>query len=99
MVDFDELAAAGIAHPRERGDLIKYLDELGFTAEEMAEAELRGRLFGLAGDVLAWSGRAICTVQTAAEQLDIEAEDVARAWALLGLTVAGPDVPALASGH
>jgi class 3 adenylate cyclase len=93
--DYDELAAAGIANPRERADLIKYLDDLGFTVDEMVEAELRGRLFGLAGDVLSWSGRPIYTLQTAAEELGIAAEDVARAWALLGLTVAGPDIPVL----
>jgi class 3 adenylate cyclase len=93
--DFQELEAAGIANPRERADLIKYLDDLGFTVDEMVEAELRGRLFGLAGDVLSWSGRPIYTLQTAAEELGIAAEDVARAWALLGLTVAGPDVPVL----
>jgi class 3 adenylate cyclase len=93
--DFEQLEAAGIAKPRERADLIKYLDGLGFTVDEMVEAELRGRLFGLAGDVLSWSGRPIYTLQTAAEQLGIAAEDVARAWALLGLTVAGPDIPAL----
>ena len=34
-------------------------------------------------------------MQTAAEELGIAADDVARAWALLGLTVAGPDIPAL----
>jgi class 3 adenylate cyclase len=61
----------------------------------MVEAERRGRLFGLAGDVLQWSGRPIYTFQTAAEQLGLSAEDVAHAWALLGLTVAGPDIPAL----
>ncbi|MGA3256333.1 MAG: adenylate/guanylate cyclase domain-containing protein [Mycobacterium sp.] len=93
--DFEQLEAAGIAKPRERADLIKYLDGLGFTVDEMVEAELRGRLFGLAGDVLLWSGRPIYTLQTAAEELGIAAEDVARAWALLGLTVAGPDIPAL----
>jgi class 3 adenylate cyclase len=93
--DVGELQAAGIANPRERADLIKYLDELGFTVEEMAEAERRGRLFGLAGDVLAWSGRPIYTLQGAAEELGISADDVARAWSLLGLTVAGPDVPVL----
>ena len=93
--DYEALQAAGIANPRERADLIKYLDDLGFTVDELVEAELRGRLFGLAGDVLLWSGRPIYTVQTAAEELGIAAEDVARAWALLGLTVAGPDVPAL----
>jgi class 3 adenylate cyclase len=95
VFDFDELEAAGIANPRERADLIKYLGELGFTADELVEAERRGRLFGLAGDVLSWSGRPIYTLQTAAEELGIAAEDVARAWALLGLTVAGPDIPVL----
>jgi hypothetical protein len=94
-LDFGELEAAGIANPRERADLIKYLGELGFTAAEMVEAERRGRLFGLAGDVLAWSGRPIYTLKAAADELGLPAEEVARAWALLGLTVAGPDVPAL----
>ncbi len=61
----------------------------------MVEAESRGRLFGLAGDVLAWSGRPIHTVRSAAEQLGLSPDDVARAWASLGLTVAGHDVPAL----
>ena len=94
-LDFDELEAAGIANPRGRADLIKYLDELGFTVEEMVEAEQRGRLFGLAGDVLQWSGRPIYTVAGAADRLGLSAGEVARAWALLGLTVAGPDVPVL----
>ena len=52
MVDFDALEAAGIANARERAALIDYLDGLGFTAEDMVEAERRGRLFGLAGDAL-----------------------------------------------
>ena len=94
-LDFDALEAAGIADPRERADLVKYLDDLGFTVEEMVEAEKRGRLFGLAGDVLSWSGPPIYTLQAAAEELGISADEVARTWALLGLTVAGPDIPAL----
>ncbi|OBA80430.1 hypothetical protein A9W99_17360 [Mycobacterium sp. 1164966.3] len=94
-MDFDALEAAGIKNARERADLIKYLDDLGFTVEEMAEAEQRGRLFGLAGDVLSWSGRPIYTFETAAEQLGVAPEEVAHAWALLGLTVASPDIPAL----
>src|SRR3954467_403499 len=94
-LDFDKLEAAGIANPRERADLIKYLGELGFTIEEMAEAELRGRLFGLSGDVLQWSGRPIHTLASAGEQLDLSAGDVERIWGLLGLTVAGPDIPVL----
>ncbi|ETW26297.1 adenylate/guanylate cyclase domain-containing protein [Mycobacterium gastri] len=94
-LDFEALEAAGIADPLGRADLIKYLDGLGFTVAEMAEAERRGRLFGLAGDVLQWSGPPIHTVRSAAQELGLSAEEVARAWALLGLTVAGPDVPAL----
>ena len=94
-LDFEALEAAGIANPHERADLIKYLDGLGFTADEMVEAERRGRLFGLAGDALSWSGRPIYTLQTAADELGLSAEDVAQAWSLLGLTVAGPDVPVL----
>jgi len=94
-LDFEALEAAGIANPRERADLLKYLVELGFTVDEMAEAEQRGRLFGLAGDVLAWSGRPIYTMAAAADQLGLTPEQVAHAWALLGLTIAGPDIPAL----
>jgi class 3 adenylate cyclase len=95
VFDFDELEAAGIANPRERADLIKYLGEFGFTVEEMAEAERRGRLFGLAGDVLQWSGPPTYTLHAAAEALGVSPGDVAHAWALLGLTAAGPDVPTL----
>ena len=56
MVDLDALEAAGIANARERAGLIEYLADLGFTAEEMVEAERRGRLFGLAGDAIRRSG-------------------------------------------
>jgi class 3 adenylate cyclase len=94
-LDFEALEAAGVVNARERADLIKYLDDLGFTTDEMVEAELRGRLFGLAGDVLSWSGRPIYTFATAAAELGIAAEEVARAWTLLGLTAAGPDIPVL----
>lgn len=94
-LDFDALEAAGIANPQQRADLIKYLDDLGFTVDEMVEAERRGRLFGLAGDVLQWSGPPIHSLKTAADELGLSAEDVAHAWALLGLTVADSDVAAL----
>jgi len=95
MIDFDALEAAGIEMARERAGLIEYLAGLGFTVEEMVEAEGRGRLFGLAGDVLQWSGRPVFSVRTAAETLGVAAADVARAWALLGLTFANVDQPAL----
>lgn len=91
MVDFDALEAAGIENAHDRAGLLNYLESLGFTVDEMVEADGRGRLFGLAGDVLQWSGRPIYSVRMAAEALGVPAEQVARAWALLGLTVAGPD--------
>ncbi len=95
MVDFAALEAAGIAHARERAGLIDYLAGLGFTADEMVEAERHGRLFGLAGDVLLWSGPPIYTLRTAAEAIGVALEDVERGWAMLGLTVADPDTSAL----
>ena len=63
MVDFDALEAAGIANARGRAGLIDYLDKLGFTADEMVEAERAGRLFGLAGDALQRSGRPIYSLR------------------------------------
>ena len=95
MVDFDALEAAGIANARERASLIEYLDSLGFTAEEMVAAERRGRLFGLAGDVLQWSGPPIYSLREAADQLAVPLDDLAHAWALLGLSVDGSEQPAL----
>src|SRR6202012_4743973 len=50
---------------------------------------------GLAGDALLWSGPQTYTLRTAAESVGVEVEDVERAWAMLGLTVADPDTPAL----
>ena len=75
--------------------LIEYLDSLGFTAEEMVAAERRGRLFGLAGDVLQWSGPPIYSLRAAAEELGVPLEELAHAWAVLGLTVADSEQPAL----
>ena len=71
VVDFDALEAAGIADARGRAGLIEYLDKLGFTAEEMVDAERRGRLFGLAGDALQGPGRPIHSLRTAAEALGV----------------------------
>jgi class 3 adenylate cyclase len=95
VVDFDAMQAAGIANARARAGLIEYLAGLGFTADEMAEAERRGRLFGLAGDGLLWSGPQIYTLRTAADSIGVAVEDVEHGWAMLGLTVADPDTPAL----
>jgi class 3 adenylate cyclase len=95
VVDFDALEAAGIADARGRAPLIEYLDSLGFSADDMADAERRGRLFGLAGDALQWSGPPIHTQRSAADALGVSVDDVAHAWAMLGLTVADPDTPSL----
>ena len=95
MVDLDALEAAGIANARERAALIEYLDGLGFTAEDMVEAERHGRLFGLAGDALQWPGRPIHSLSTAAEALGVPVDDLAHAWAVMGLTISDPEAPAL----
>ena len=95
MVDWDSLEAAGITGARERAGLIEYLDGLGFTVEEMAEAERQGRLFGLAGDEVGRSGPPIHTLRTAAEARGVPLGEVERAWTMLGLSVADPDTPVL----
>jgi class 3 adenylate cyclase len=94
-LDFEALEAAGIADARARAGLIEYLVGLGFTADAMVEAERHGRLFGLAGDALLWSGPQIYTLRTAAESIGTTVEEVEHAWAMLGLTVADSDTPAL----
>lgn len=95
MVDFEALEAAGIANARERAALIEYLDGLGFTAEEMVEAERQGRLFGLAGDVLQGPGRPIHSLRTAADALGTSVDEVATAWAVMGLRISDPEALAL----
>ncbi len=88
MVDFDALEAAGIADARGRAALIEYLDGLGFSAEEMVDAERHGRLFGLAGDALQRTGRPIYTLRGAAGELGVSVEELIQAWSALGLSVA-----------
>jgi adenylate cyclase len=97
VVDFDALEAAGIVNARERAALIEYLASLDFTAEEMVEAELKGRLFGLAGDVLQWTGRPVHSLHAAAAELGVPAEELAHVWALLGLTLTNSDQPAFSA--
>ncbi len=94
-MDFEALQAAGIANAAARAGLIEYLTGLGFTVDQMVEAERRGRLFGLAGDALLWSGPQVYTLRTAAESIGVALADVEHGWAMLGLTVAHPDTPAL----
>jgi class 3 adenylate cyclase len=91
VVDFDALEAAGIANARGRAALIDYLNKLGFSADEMVEAERRGRLFGLAGDALQGPGRPIYSLRTAADALGVDLPEVANAWTAMGLTITDPD--------
>lgn len=95
VVDFDALEAAGIVNARGRAGVIDYLDKLGFTAEEMIEAERAGRLFGLAGDALQGPGRPIYSLRTAAEALEVPLNELAQAWAVMGLTISDPEALAL----
>jgi len=53
--------------------------------------EALGRLFGLAGDAVQLTGPPIHSLTTAAHALGLPVAEVGRAWAALGLTVAGPD--------
>lgn len=95
MVDWDALETAGIVDARKRAGLLEYLDGLGFTTEQMVEAERQGRLFGLAGDVVGRSGPPSYTLRSAGEALGVPHSEVQRAWTMLGLSVASPDTPAL----
>ena len=94
-LDFDAMEAAGIGDARARSELLEYLAGLGFSADEMADAERRGRLFGLAGDVLLWSGPQTYTLRSAADSIGVTVEAVEHAWAILGLTVDDVDTPTL----
>ena len=94
-LDFDGLEAAGIANARARSGLLEYLSGLDFTTHEMADAERRGRLFGLAGDVLLRSGPQLFSLRTAAEAIGVPVETVEDGWAMLGLTADDVDTPML----
>ena len=91
MLDFDALEAAGVRDARRRRPLLEYLDSLGFTLEEMAEAERRGRLFALSGDAVMRSGPPVHSLRSAAQAIGRPLADVEQAWAALGLTAADAD--------
>jgi class 3 adenylate cyclase len=93
--ELEALTAAGVRDIDERRALLDYLDSLGFSVEEMAEAERRGRLFALAGDALIRTGPPMHSLRSAAESLARPLADVEHAWAALGLTVADSDAKAL----
>ncbi|HEU0190929.1 MAG TPA: adenylate/guanylate cyclase domain-containing protein [Mycobacterium sp.] len=90
-LDFEALQAAGIANARERAPLLEYLVSLGFTSEEMVRAERRGRLFGLAGDFLGWSGPPLHSLHSAADELGVLVGELERAWTMFGLSADSHD--------
>jgi class 3 adenylate cyclase len=89
------MQAAGIADPRARSSLLEYLAGLGFSVDDMAEAERRGRLFGLGGDALLQSGPQTFSLRTAADAIGVTVQDVEYAWSMLGLTIDDVDTPIL----
>jgi class 3 adenylate cyclase len=91
VLDFEALEAAGIANARDRAALLEYLHELGFSADDMVDAERRGRLFGLAGDALQGPGRPTHSLRTAADALGTSVDEVANAWAVMGLSISDPE--------
>jgi class 3 adenylate cyclase len=95
VLDLEALAAAGIRDPHGRRELLEYLDSLGFTTDEMVEAERHGRLFALAGDAVMRSGPPVHSLRSAAKAIGRPVDYVQQAWAALGLTVADLDQIAL----
>jgi class 3 adenylate cyclase len=95
VLDFDALEAAGIRDAHRRRDLLEYLAGLGFTTDEMVQAEQRGRLFALSGDAVMRSGPPVHSLRSAAQAIGHPLPNVEQAWAALGLTVADTDQIAL----
>lgn len=87
--------AAGIRDAAGRTELLDYLESLGFSLEEMVEAEQQGRLFALAGDAQLRSGPPKYSLRDAAELISVPVTQVAEAWYALGLAAADVDLRAL----
>jgi class 3 adenylate cyclase len=90
-VDLDAAQAAGIRDAAGRSNLLDYLESVGFSLEEMLEAEQHGRLFALAGDAVLRSGPPVHSLRDAAGVLNLPVAEVARAWSALGLTADNVD--------
>jgi class 3 adenylate cyclase len=86
-VDGDRLA--------ERRALLEFLAEQGCSVDEMAAANERGRLFGLAGDRVVRPGGDLFSLEDTARQLAMEVESVQRIWEALGFRVPAPSMPAV----
>lgn len=84
----------------DRLDLLRYLDSLGCSLEEMVDSDRQGRLFALSGDRLIrpWSRR--WSTADAAREVGLEPALLERVWRALGLpdpdgTLSDDDLDAL----
>jgi class 3 adenylate cyclase len=95
-VDLADYEAAGIYDPdspdaEARVELIRYLEGVGATLEEMVAANDSGRLFALAGDRLIIPGRDQFSINDIAAATGAPVEDVCAIWRALGFPRAGWD--------
>lgn len=84
-------------HADERRALLRWLDERGMPLARMVEADGRGRLFGLAGDLHARPERPTLTVDEAAARVGLPPELLREAWRRAGLAAPAPGEPVLSA--
>ena len=82
-------------HAPDRLALLELLHEQGFTVEDMTEAHADGRLFALAGDRIAGTGRPVHTLADVAERTGVTTELIQRMWRAFGLPPLADEGPAL----
>lgn len=95
-MDWDAVVAAGLYdatadNADDRRALIEFLVDEGCTLDEMAAANARGRLFGLAGDRKVRPGRDEFTLREAAEKIGADVGLVTRLWQASGLPIVDAD--------
>lgn len=73
----------------DRMALLEFLHGEGFTTDDMLEADAEGRLFALAGDRIAGTGRPVHTVAEVAARQGVSEAYVQRMWRAFGLPALG----------
>ncbi|HVU71850.1 MAG TPA: adenylate cyclase regulatory domain-containing protein [Mycobacteriales bacterium] len=81
-------------HAPDRLALLEYLHAEGFGLDDMLEADAHGRLFALAGDRIAGTGKPVHSVADAAARFGVAPAFVQRVWRAWGLPALG-DGPVL----
>lgn len=99
-MDLEALAAAGLydasaPHASQRRELLEFLIADGCTLEEMQLANVRGRLFALAGDRRIRPLVGLRSLRDAAACFEVEPAVLGRVWRSLGLPDQGIDAPLL----